>query len=71
MCRTQANSARIHPIANHRWRNRSAALRSGWLIWIGQASTALRALNSELKLVPSTQTSAKPSPRIVVKAALL
>ena len=36
MCRPQANSAMIHPIANHRDRNRSAALRSGWRTWTGR-----------------------------------
>ena len=36
---------------------------------IGRASTAPRALNKALKLVPNAHTSAKPSPRIIANAA--
>ena len=65
MCRPQANSAMIHPTANHRHRNRSEALRTGWRTWTGRSSaTAPRALNKPLRLVPSAETSAKLNPRI-------
>jgi hypothetical protein len=70
MCSPHANSARIHPIANHGWRNRSAALRSGCRTSIGRASTARRALSRELKLVPNAHTSAKLRPRIIANAAV-
>ena len=64
--KAQATKATIQPMANQRDRNRPATLRSGWRTSTVRASPAPRALNSALTFVPSADTSAMASPRIIV-----
>lgn len=64
-CSSQATTATIQPIADHRERNRPAVLPSGCRTRIRGASTAPRCLSRKTRLVASAETSARSSPRIM------